>query len=1184
MRNSPFILYGLALGLGLLPQAGAAQRLNQCAIELAQANPAPTDTPARRPAREPSISLSVQDRSLDKILKEIERQSGYSFLYSTDRFRTTRQSISVTNQPLNRVLTDLLSPLQIQFELVGRQIILREADPNVLSVAVADRAVSGRVTATDSPDGLPGVNVSVKGTSRGTVTDGNGQYTLTIPDGRNTVLVFSFVGYVRQEATVGAQSTLNIQLLPDERSLNEVQVVAFGEQRSRDVTGSIANLKASDIRLNTAASPDVALQGRAAGVQITQAGGTPGGAVRINVRGVASINSNSQPLIVIDGVPVLSSAFGAGGVSMNPLAEINPDDIASIDVLKDASASVLYGSRAANGVLLITTKKGTKGKPKFDIRYEEGVNSATNRVDFVDNGADLLNIYKRSAQNTNRTGLTPVVPNLTNLLPTGILRGTLAPALDNRLVDSTTLYNSNTNWLDQVLRQGRFRQASLGVSAGSKQLAAYASGSYRREDGLVIGQSLERVSGRVNLDYTPLNWLQAGVNLSANQVDVRTIPLGNSYQYALTSALPAYPIQLPDGSYFNGIGNGTNNTINIGTNPVFYRNNYSNLTATFRSTNTAYLQLKPISGLTIRAEMGYDYQRTKSDVLLNQQLYPRGILGAERTGNGRATNQTVTNQTTNFNNIVTYTRTLRKNHLFTILAGNSVQSTLGDNGTYITENVPEGAKTGTDTARTVVFDNQISFRFVSVFGRLNYAYRDKYLAEFSVRTDGSSRFGPGKRWASFPSASVGWVISDEEFVKSIPAISFLKLRASYGLTGNAEIGNYSWQKVFTYVGYNAAIYGGIQGGQFTSLGNRDLSWESTRQFNAGLDVGLLGNRISANIDFYDKVSDGLLLDYALGPLAGTIGNVITINLGSVRNRGIELSLNTRNIEKKNFKWGSNLNFSRNRNTVLSTYTAPFLNFPFQFINGPNLATPGSPLGAYYLPQFAGFDPQTGNELFYERDRSVFSNTGQTVRTGNLWDGTVSNQAGNNQFIQSNRTPYPLFFGGFNNTFQFGPIDLSALIYFQYGNWIYDQGERTQSYPAQTQTQSQVLRRNIPGVGDVQNAIRENDNTALNRLVWTSNARSFESTRFLHDGSFARLKNVQIGYNLPLKTAQKIHLRTFRVYASAQNLLTVTKFTGWDPEVFRNGGAEGANATLGPGVTNNDLPQVRTLLIGINFGF
>ncbi|AQG78275.1 SusC/RagA family TonB-linked outer membrane protein [Spirosoma montaniterrae] len=1148
-----------------------------------------SDTP---PARDVRISLNAANRPLDQLLKDIERQSGYTFLYSTERLRAVRRTMTATNQSLQQVLTDLITPLGMTYELVGRQIILRETDPNGPAV-VAERTVGGRVTATDSPDGMPGVNVSLKGSSRGTVTDRAGRYSINIPDRRDgpegkPVLVFSFVGYERQEVSVGTQSTIDVQLKPDDRALNEVQVVAFGEQRTRDVTGSIAGIKAADIRLNTAASPDVALQGRAAGVQITQAGGTPGGAVRINVRGVASINSNAQPLIVIDGVPVLSSAFGTGGVAMNPLAEINPNDIESMEVLKDASASVLFGSRAANGVILITTKRGASGKPRFDVGYEEGVSSPTNRVDFVDNGADLFDIYKRAARNTNRTGLTPVVPNLSNLVPTGILRGSLPPSFDSQLIDSTTLYNGRTNWLDQVLRQGRYRQASLSVGAGGKRMSTYVSGSYRREDGIVIGQSLERVSGRVKLDFTPVRWLQGGINLSANGLNNPTIPLDNSYRLALSTALPAYPVQLPDGSFFNGISNGTNNAFTIGSNPIFFRNNYSNQSKTFRSTNTAYLQLQPLPGLTVRTEAGYDYQRTRNDILLNPTLYPTGISAQERNGNGRAENRDVINQTTNINNLITYQRNLGKDHALKLLVGNSVQSTRSDNETYVTENVPEGARGGRDTARTVVFTDQISFRFVSYFGRVNYAFRDKYLLEASLRTDGSSRFGPGNRWATFPSVSAGWVMSDEAFLRSIPALSFLKLRASYGLTGNAEIGNFSWQKAFTFVGYNAAIYGGIQGGQFTNPGNRDLSWESTRQFNAGLDFGLLGNRISGTVDYYDKVSDGLLLDYQLGPLFGTINNVMTINLGSVRNRGVEFSITTKNIQRSRFKWTTNFNIANNQNRVLSTYTAPFLNYPFQFISTPNIAAVGYPLGTYYLPQFAGFDPVTGNELFYERDRSVFANTGQTVRTGNLWDGTINNQAGNNQFILADRTPYPIFFGGLNNTFQFGAFDLSALIYFQYGNWIYDQGERAQSYPALITTgafqTTQVLRRNIPGIGDVQTAIRQDDNVALNRLAWGSNARTNESTRFLHNGSFARLKNIQIGYNLPTDAARKLRLRTLRVFVTGQNLLTLTRFNGWDPEVFRNGGPEGGTANLSPGLTNNDLPQVRTYVFGLNVGF
>ncbi|MGF7214704.1 TonB-linked SusC/RagA family outer membrane protein [Spirosoma lacussanchae] len=1123
----------------------------------------------KRPADATTVTVASEGRTLDLILRDLEQQTSYTFVYSNELFRQLRPSLVAVRQPLHAVLASLLSPLRVAYQTVGNQIILSNAD----------RVISGQVTDAKTGEGLPGVNVTIKSTNRGTTTDSQGNYRISLPE-QSVTLVFSYVGYAPQEVAVGRQTNLAVQLVADERSLNEVQVVAFGEQRTRDLTGSFASVKAADIRLSTAVSPDVALQGRTPGVQITQAGGTPGGAVRINVRGVASINSNSQPLIVVDGVPILTGAFGAGGVAMNPLSEINPDDIESMEILKDASASVLFGSRAANGVLLITTKKGKKGKPRFDISYQEGVNTATNRIDLVDTGADYLNILKRSARNNVRAGLNPQSTNLVSLLPTGILRGTLAPALDPRLVDSTTLYNTQTNWLDQVLRQGRFRQATLGVSAGTNKLSAYVSGSYRGEDGILVGQSFQRVSGRTNVTYTPVRFLSMGVNLSANGIETNNVPINNSFRYALGGALPAYPVQLPDGSFFNGIANGTNNTISIGTNPVFFRNNYTDVARTFRSTNTGFLDIKPLPGLSIRTEAGYDYQRTRADVLQNQTLYPTGIVGAERGGNGRAENRVVTNRTFNLNNLVSYTRVLGKEHRLTVLAGNNLQSTRSDNATYITENVPEGAIRGLDTARSVVYDNEISFRFVSYFGRLNYAFRDRYLVEVSARTDGSSRFGPGNRWATFPGASVGWIISDEEFLRNASIINFLKLRASYGLTGNAEIGNFSWQKVFTYVGYNAAIYGGVQGGQFTSPGNRALGWESTRQLDLGADFRILGNRLTGTIDYYNKISDGLLLDYSLGPLAGTINNVMTINLGSVRNRGVEFSISSRNIERKNFRWSTDFNIARNENRVLSTYDAPFLNFPSQLVNGPNIATPGYPLGNYYMAQFAGFDPVTGNELFYERDRSVFANTGQTVRTGNLWDGTINNQAGVNQFILENRTPYPTFFGGLTNTVQVGRFDLSALIYFQVGNWIYDQGERAQSYPFT----GQVLRQTIPGIGNVQQAIRQGDNTALDRLQWASNMRGAESTRFLHNGSFGRLKNVQIGYSLSPETARKLKLRSLRVTLTGQNLFTVTKFPGWDPEVFRNGGADGANANLSPGLTSNDLPQVKTYQIGLNVSF
>lgn len=1144
------------------------------------------DTRAQEVLNRP-ISVIGERLELRDILSQIEKQAEIKFVYSTKIKSNQRLTLNVSKRKLSTVLDEILKPIAIEYEVIENRILLKKSKdeqsllPNEEEQAAAviqpiELPVSGTIK-DEKGVTMAGVSILIKGTSRGTTTDANGNFKIDVPD-KNTALIISYVGYLSRQITVGNQSQINITLLPDERSLNEVQVVAFGEQRKRDVTGSIASLKAADIRANTASSPDVALQGRAAGVQITQAGGTPGGAVRINVRGVASINSNSQPLIVIDGQPVNSSAFGTGGVAMNPLAEINPDDIESMEVLKDASASILFGSRAANGVILITTKKGIKGKPSIDFSYQQGVNTATNRVDFIDNGADHFNILKRAARNNVQAGLAPASSNLTSLVPTGILRGSLPASFDNQLIDSTTLYNTRTNWLDQVLRQGGFQQATLSAGGGAKNLTIYGSGSYRKEDGIIIGQGLRRLSGRVNVEYSPIKILKLGANVSVNSIDNEMVPLGNSYQYGLTSALPAYPIQLPDGSFFNGIANGTNNTLSIGTNPVFYRNNYSNKSNTFRNINTFFAQIEPLKGLTIRSEFGTDYQKTKNDILLNPTLFPKGIQGAERTGEGRAENRDVLNRNSNWNNTINYTRELGKDHRISVLAGNSLQNRISDNETYITERVPPGAKTGLDTTRTILFNDEISFRFVSYFGRINYAYKDKYLLEVSLRSDGSSRFGPENRWATFPGMSVGWVISDESFLSNSSFVNFLKLRASYGRTGNAEIGNFSWQKNFTFVGYNAAIYGGIQGGQFTNPGNSALTWESTKQFDAGIEFTLWNKRISGTLDFYNKDSEGLLLDYALGPLFGTINNSMTINLGSVRNRGVEFSLTTRNIMKKEFRWTTDFNISHNKNTVLSTYTASFLNFPFQVIAGPSIATPGYPLGNYYMAQFAGFDPNTGNELFYERDRVVFNNTGQTVKTGALWDGTIANNAGNNQFILENRTPYPVLFGGLTNSFQFRKIDFNFLVYYQYGNWIYDQAQRAQSYP----TTGQVLRAESPGIGSLRDELNKTEGAY--RLQWNSNARSFESSRFLHDGSFIRLKNVQLGYTLPASVAKKLRLRTARVSFTGQNLLTFTKFRGWDPEVFRNGGADGSTATLSPGVTNNDLPQVRTILVGVNFGF
>jgi TonB-linked SusC/RagA family outer membrane protein len=1139
------------------------------AQEWASTRPA---APLRLMPQDSFISLRVENEPLNEILKKIERQTGYGFVYGADLVRSVRRSLNVERQPLSTVL-DALLPEGLRYQIRDRQVILtrQAAEP-------VDRELRGRIADATTGEGLPGASLVIKNTTRGVTSGADGTYRLAVPDGAVTLLVSS-VGYLPQEIVVGAgQTALDVRLQQDTRNLDEVQVVAFGEQRRRDVTGSISTLKAADIQANTAFSPDVALQGRAAGVQITQAGGTPGGAVRINIRGVASLNSDSQPLIVIDGVPIVNDAFGTAGVAMNPLAEINPNDIESMEVLKDASASVLYGSRAANGVILITTKKGSRGKPRLELNYQEGVNTLPRRVPYVDNGADLFGILKFTSNRTLPAGL-PIAPSrLVNIVPGGILGNPLPAYPGDIRTDSATLYSTRTDWLDQVLRTGTFRQAGLTFSGATKKLNYLVSGNYRNDNGVVVGQSLERVGGRVKLDYTVFRGLKVGLNATINFLTNNGINANSGFGLVLTRALPALPIYASDGSYFNDI-NYNGNVINQGSNPLFYRENSLNRTETVRTINQAFLEYQPIKGLVLRSEIGFDYQQNDNINLQTPALYPADIQGQEISGNGRVETRDFRGTNLNVNNIASYTRELGK-HRLTGLLGNQILSSVDRSDIYIAENLIDGTQIGIDTTRVIPQRDVPAYRFLSFFGRLNYAFRDRYLLEASYRVDGSSRFGPGRQWASFPSVSAGWILSEESFLKQLPGLTFLKLRASYGLTGNAEIGNFSWQKRFTYVGYNAAKYGGIQGGQFTNPGNEVLSWESTTQFSTAVEFNLWQGRLSGSFEYYNKLSDGLLLNYSLGPYFGTINNSMTVNLGLVRNRGLELTLSSRLINRAKFSWTADFNIARNKNLVLSTYSASFLNFPSQIIAGPNIATPGYPLGTYYLNRFMGFDPNTGNELFLERDRIVYANTGQTVSTGNLWDGTISNQSGQNQFILPDKSPYPQFFGGLTNSVRVGAFAVSALVYFQYGNWIYDQGERVGAYPFTGVN----MRLNVPGLGNVVEELNKPEGGNLVRTVRNSQARNFESTRFLHNGSFARLKNVQVAYTVPSALSQRLRMSRVQLILTGQNLLTATNFNGWDPEVFRNGGADEVTSNLGPGVTSNDLPQVRSYVLTLNVSF
>lgn len=1141
------------------------------------------------------LSASSADEALTRLLKDTQLR--HEKIQESIFVVLTEKEMSLRDQKISRNNTGAVLPEPSEGQRMKGYVPTDSSVNGYEGHAVI--SITGAVRS-EEDEPLPGVSVVLKGTQHGTVTDSEGKYRLTVP-GENAVLVFSFIGYVTQELMVGSRTVVDVRMVSDIQSLNEVVVVGYGSQQKREVTGSIASVKARELARNINADVTTALQGRAAGVQITQSGGTPGGAVRVRIRGTASILSSGDPLYVIDGIPATLGAFGMPGVARSPLSEINPNDIESIEVLKDASAAAIYGSRAANGVILITTKKGKAGKATLDISYQQGVSEPTNRVALL-NGPQYMEALRQANHNSLISGIGTSRPNLNSLVPLVGANG----------YDTTVAAATDTDWLDQVLRQGMYREVSLSASGGDEQTLFYVSGGYRHEEGITIGNVMERISGRVNLDHRLNSVFKVGGNVGLSYIRNDALPLDNTFVAAQSGALPIFPVYAPDNPaiYFNGIDVTTNPLeVRQGTNPLFWRDNYSNLLQTFRNTNVLYLEIQPLKGLTSRTEAGLDIQNNLNDVFQSRELYPPFVNDSETgqrkreqpnpgvpndpanweviPGDGYADNNRVTTTNLSVNSTLTYHRIFKGVHKFTGLLGYQLQDQVSNNVRLMTEGFQSSGLTFQGTRVRRPSGGKERFRFLSFFSRFNYTLKDRYLAEFSIRADATSRY-IRNRWGYFPGVSVGWILSEEEFMKNLGFVNFLKIRSGYGLVGNAEgPSNFPYGTLLSYTGGNDARYGGYQGAWFQTLGNQDVSWETTRQLGVGLDYSVWNNRISGSIDFYNKLTDNMLLFYSFPAAMGFIVSGVLFNVGSVLNRGVEFSVASKNIARGPFTWNTEFNISHNRNEIRKLLNnIPGQQVPYVLDAGTNRLAVGQPIGVYTLPVWAGVDPNTGNELIYEVDQTIRSNTGQTELTGNVIDGTLLgdnlNFVNNNRVVLTDKTPYPKFFGGFTNTFGYKGFDLSTLVYFQYGNWIYDQGERQQSYltsVAQNGYAPQALRATMANAWSA-----DGNPTAQVPLQLNSNLRGVETTRFLHDGSFIRLRNVQLGYTLPAGISNRLRVRSLRVYVAGQNLLTHTRFPGWDPEVVSNGGLSDQNANIRPGITAYDLPQVRTLMGGVNLGF
>jgi TonB-linked SusC/RagA family outer membrane protein len=999
------------------------------------------------------------------------------------------------------------------------------------------KTVTGRVTDEKGGAALPGVTVRAKGTATGTVTAADGTFRISIPAAART-LVFTFIGYGDKEAGIDGQQELNVQLSTANKALSEVLVVGYGTQVKRDLTGAVSKVPGQEIENFPAPSFESALQGKAAGVVIASGSGKVGQGMKVRIRGTSSIAASSQPLYVIDGLPVQTqSQSDLNNEITNPVADINPDDIASIEVLKDASAAAIYGARAANGVILITTKKGNTGqKTAINLDMNSSWGKPAKKRDFLD-AKEYVDLIREAAANDGRidfrNGINgfPTEQDAINAY-TAFYEGDIL----DRYAIGTDWRNQevNTNWEDEIYRSvARGNQVNLSASGGSDKTRFYASGFYDAQDAVVIVNKFTRYGGRLNLEHAATDKLSLGLNLSLARTQLNRVTSDNNYSSPgqMVAQVPVSPIIDPATGQLNKRTLYANGLLDAALN--------SNKQTSFRSLGNAYASYNFLPWLSFRSEFGADVLNIYEEYFIGKDATDGGGVGFAQTSSGQSV-------TFNTNNYFTIKPVLGEQHSLTAVAGMSYLQ--NDSKKTITQGqqFPSDAVKNLSGATSITFGGSVNDRytFLSYFFRANYSFKDRYLAGLSVRTDGSSRFGPNNRYGTFPAASLGWVISQEDFLKRSKALSFLKLRASYGLTGNAEIGEYQYLSLY-YISNYPSMPGFIP----YRLGNPDLHWEKTAQADLGIEFGFLGNRLSGELDYYDKRTSDLLLNVNIPSSTGYSATIR--NLGKLRNRGLEFTLNSVNIDGA-FRWTTSFNIAYNRNKITDLQG--------QIIeSGQQRAVEGEAIGAFYLPRYMGVDPETGDALYQDKDGNTTNNYNQAVRE-----------------VVGNANPDVT--GGFANSFTYKGFDLGVFFTFVQGNEIYNRTGVYQSagFSGGRDNQTTEVLRRWQKPGDV---------TDVPRLSISYPTGQRHSSRWIYDGSYIRLRTLTLGYTLPAQVLSVLKVNSIRLYASGYNLWTKTDYIS-DPEVSSTplGRSSETDRNLMGGIDYYTIPQARTYLVGLNVKF
>lgn len=1054
-----------------------------------------------------------------------------------------------------------------------------------LSISMVAQKVPVSGTVSDQTGPVIGASVIEKGTTNGTMTDNDGHFTLTVSKG--AVIEISSIGYKTQEITVGAQTNFTVTLSEDNEFLDEVVVVGYGSMKKSDLAGASVSMKESDLKGSIISSLDQSLQGRAAGVTAVTTSGAPGSSSSIRVRGQATINANAEPLYVIDGVIVqgggntgadfgLGDALGNGKVStISPLSTINPADIVSMEILKDASATAIYGAQGANGVVLITTKHGKSGEAKFSY--------------------DGMVAMSRQAVRLNMMNLREYAQYYNEMIEEGDIYET------NPYYATPSLLGKGTNWQDEIFRTAWQHQHQLSAQGGSDKVQYYVSGSYMDQQGTIIGSNFNRFSVRTNLDAQLKKWLKLGVN-ATYAITNGNLKLADSNQgliyYSLTT-IPDIPVYDVNGNYSSTIREGYTSP-----NPVALAMMDEILLKRKKLSGNIYAELTPIKHITWRTELGFDMGESDAN-----RYKPMVDLGGWVRSQNSISYQKNSNYFWQLKNYLTYANQWGK-HSVTAMVGQECWESRwnylsGSNTDLPSDEVHNVAlATGTPSISSGFGSSSMA----SFFTRETYNYGDRYLGTYTYRYDGSSNFGPKNRWVGFHSVALAWRFSNEKFFEPVKkVIDNGKLRLGWGQTGNSSIGSYAWGAAITRM--PSALGMGFRP---SNIPNTSIRWESQEQYNVGLDLGFFNGRLNLTVDAYYKRSDDMLMSMQLPSYMGTQGNGSSKlqapkgNYGSIENKGLEITLDAHPVQLKNFSWDSNFQISFNKNKLLSlsdTENATLVGYG-QWGDVVCVSEIGKPLYNFYGYKVEGVYKDL-DDIQNSAKPAKYPSDGVFSRGNTVWVGDIKYKDVDENGIIDERdrtdlgSPLPKFTFGWTNTFRYRNLDLSIFLNGSYGNKVMNYNSLTLTHMNSTwtnQLQSVVSKRarlepidptivyadgskwfdHIDNVR-VKNPGAKIPHTSIN----DPNDNDRISDRYVEDGSFLRIKNITLGYTFPKALLNKAKIENLRVYVNIQNLYTFTKYTGYDPEV----GASTQDSTgLTYGLDNGRYPSPAMYSFGLNITF